>query len=283
MSEEKENSCGPECAQIAKKRFGILQTGSLQDSGIKKFVSDPKSFNAERQMLQVGAIAFVIIVATMAALYFGYFKTIPNFAAKYGMYMIYAAISVTVIGIGVWHIKAYRHTFNCSMGMMVGMTIGMMAGFLLGAIVGATNGMFMGSVFGMFTGMFIGAWSARTCGIMSIMEGLMAGLMGGLMGAMTTVMMLNDNLMIFMPLLVGSIAVIMGGMSVMIYKEQSSLRSRRPEGSSQIYKESVDHRNTIPKNDIYDKLAFISLLFMLAMLTVLIMVYGPKSALLAVY
>jgi hypothetical protein len=201
----------------------------------------------------------------MAMLYFGYFKTIPNFGARYGMYMIYTTISVTVIGIGVWHIRSYRHTFNCSMGMMVGMTIGMMAGFLLGAIVGATNGMFMGSVFGMFTGMFIGAWSARSCGIMSIMEGLMAGLMGGLMGAMTTVMMLNDNLMLFMPLLVGSIVVIMGGMSLMIYKE------------------SAEYHDKVPKSDIYDKLSFISLLFMLAMLTVLLMVYGPKSALLAVY
>ncbi len=246
------NSCGPDCRGVRKH-------------GMKHFFSDKERFHAERQMLQLGAIAFVIIFISIVMLYFGYFKSIPNFDARYSAYLIYITISVVVIGIGVWHIKAYRHTFSCSMGMMVGMTIGMMAGFLLGAIIGATNGMFMGSVYGMLLGMFIGAWCTRNCGIMSIMEGLMAGLMGGLMGAMTTVMMLNDNLATFMPLLVGSITVIMGGMNVMIYKE------------------SEEHHDKIPKSDAYDKLAFISLLFILALLTVFVMVYGPKSALLASY
>ncbi|MCX6816072.1 MAG: hypothetical protein NT120_04440 [Candidatus Aenigmarchaeota archaeon] len=230
---------------------------------LKHFISDKKRFNAERQMLKVGLIAFVIISAAMIMLYFGHFKSIPNFSAKYGLYMLYITISATVIGIGVWHTKAYRHTFTCSMGMMTGMTIGMMVGFLLGAIIGATNGMFMGSVYGMFLGMFTGAWCTRTCGIMSIMEGMMAGLMGGLMGAMTTVMMINDNLVLFMPLLIGSIVTILAGMSVMIYKESE--------------------QQDIPKNDMYDVFSFVSLLFILAMLTTFIMVYGPKSALLAAY
>lgn len=219
-----------------------------------------KRYHAEKQMLVVGLVTFAVIAVAMLMLYFGYFKSVNG--AKYGLYLLYTDISVAVIGIGVWHIKSYRHTFNCSMGMMVGMTIGMMTGFLLGAIIGATNGMFMGSVYGMFTGMIIGALCARNCGIMSIMEGLMAGLMGGLMGAMTTVMMLNDNLVLFMPILIGSIVVIMIGMSVMIYKESEK---------------------TITKFDKYDMFSYVSLLFVLAMLTTFIMVYGPKSLLLAAY
>jgi len=78
-------------------------------------------------------------------------------------------------------------------------------------------------------------------------------------------MMLNDNLAIFMPILIGSIIVIMAGMSVMIYKE------------------SVEHRDTIPTKDRYEMFSYITLLFMLAILTTFIMVYGPKSALLVAY
>ncbi|MBI5061512.1 MAG: hypothetical protein HZB67_04330 [Candidatus Aenigmarchaeota archaeon] len=252
LAEENEEprACGPECKGMRGHR-------------VRHFMSDPGRFHVERQMLLIGALTFIIVASAITALYFGYFRLIPNFAVRYSLYLVYATVSIVVIGIGVWHIRAYRHTFNCSLGMMVGMTIGMMAGFLLGAIIGATNGMFMGSVYGMLLGMFIGGWCARNCGIMSIMEGLMAGLMGGLMGAMTTVMMLNDNIVLFMPLLVGSISVIMAGMSVMIYKE------------------SEEHRDTIPKNDAYDVIAFVSLLFVLAMLTTFVMIYGHKSALLS--
>ena len=71
--------------------------------------------------------------------------------------------------------------------------------------------------------------------------------------------------MIFMPLLIGSIVTIMIGMSVMIYKESS------------------EHHGKLPKSDRYEAISYISLLFILAMLTTFIMVYGPKSALLAVY
>ncbi|MFH1421050.1 MAG: hypothetical protein ABIG30_03775, partial [Candidatus Aenigmatarchaeota archaeon] len=151
-------------------------------------VSSAGRLYVENQMLQLGAISFAIIFFAIKMLSFGFSNSIPDFALRYDMYTYYIMISVVVIGMGVWHIKAYRHTFDCSLGMMAGMTIGMLSGFLLGAIIGATNGMFMGSVYGMLLGMFIGAWCTRCCGIMSILEGLMAGLMGGLMGAMTTVM-----------------------------------------------------------------------------------------------
>jgi LytS/YehU family sensor histidine kinase len=221
-----------------------------------------KRLEVEKQMVKVGLIAFVLISAAMWLLYAGYFKTVPG-VERYGLYFLYTAIAVTVIGVGLWHVKSYRHTFTCSTGMMAGMTIGMLAGFLMGAIIGATNGMFAGSVYGMFIGMFMGAWSTRSCGIMSVMEGLMAGLMGGLMGAMTTVMMISDNLAIFMPILVGSITFIMGGMNLMIYQE------------------SEEHRSTIGKRDNYEMFSYVSLLFILAMLTTFVIIYGPKSALVA--
>jgi len=243
--------CGPECTT---KRHAV-----------KRLFSDSDEMHAEKQMLQVGVLAFLLILGALAALYFGFFRTIPDFGARYGTYLIYITVSVVTAGVGIWHVKAYRHTFNCSLGMMAGMTIGMIVGFLFGAIIGATNGMFTGSVFGMFLGMFTGAWCTRNCGVMSVMEGLMAGLMGGLMGAMTTVMMLNDNLAIFMPLLIGSVVVITGGMTVMIYKE------------------SAEHHQNIKKSDAYEMFSFVSLLFILAILTTLVMVFGPKSALLAVY
>lgn len=221
-----------------------------------------KNFEAEKQAIKVGLTSLVLISAGLWLLYSGYFKSIPNIE-RYGSYMIYTAISIAVIGTGMWHIKSYRRTFTCSTGMMAGMSIGMIAGFLLGAIIGATNGMFTGSVYGMFLGMFIGAWSTRNCGIMSIMEGVMAGLMGGLMGAMTTVMMINDNLTLFMPLFMGSIILVTFGMILMIYRE------------------SEEHVAKLEKADKYEVLIYVSLLFILAMLTVVVMVYGPKSALVA--
>lgn len=221
-----------------------------------------EKYESEKQMIKVGVLAFALISAGLWLLYSGVLRGVPNIE-RYGIYLVYTAISTTVIGVGIWHVKAYRHTFTCSTGMMAGMTIGMLAGFLLGAIIGATNGLFTGSVYGMFLGMFTGAWCTRNCGIMSIMEGLMAGLMGGLMGAMTTVMMINDNLAIFMPILVGSITFIMAGMNVMIYQE------------------SEEHRDTIGKKNSYEIIVFLTFLLMLAVLTTIIMVYGPKSALVA--
>ena len=236
----------------------------IEDDEDRRERSPRKKLHAERQMVIVGIASFVLISIALGMLYFGYFKTVPN-VGRYAPYMVYIAVSVAVIGAGVWHVKSYRHTFSCNLGMMAGMTVGMMVGFLLGAIIGATNGMFMGSVYGMFTGMFAGGWCARNCGIMSIMEGLMAGLMGGIMGAMTTVMMINDNLAIFMPILIGSITIILAGMTVMIFRE------------------SEEHQGKIPPKDSHEIFLYVLALFVLAMFTTFLMVYGPKSALLAAY
>lgn len=215
--------------------------------------------SAEEGAAAMFVASLLIIVAVEMLFSFGLFRAVPGFIGKYWQYILYITIAVSAGGAAVWHIRAYRKTFNCSLGMMVGMTIGMLAGFAFGAIIGATNGMFVGSVYGMAVGMFAGAWCTRRCGIMSIMEGLMAGFMGGLMGAMTTVMMIADNLAIAMPILVGGCALILGGMVYMIRKES--------EGHD------IDARF-----DIYDAVIFMSVLIMLAFATTAIMAYGPKAA-----
>jgi hypothetical protein len=154
-----------------------------------------------------------------------------------------------------YQVESFRDSFTHMNGMMIGMTIGMSAGFLAGAIIGATNGMFMGSVYGMLIGMSAGAYLGYCCGIMGVLEGMMGGLMAGTMGAMLSVMMVFDNLNFFLPILLASLAFIMFGLSYMIHKENAGFK---PE-----------------KLPIWNFLA-LSLLVHIA--TVIVMVYGSKSA-----
>ncbi|MFN7991831.1 MAG: hypothetical protein U0R44_06785 [Candidatus Micrarchaeia archaeon] len=117
------------------------------------------------------------------------------------------------------HMNTYRKWMTCTNGMMVGMTSGMASGYMVGAVLGATNGMFIGSVAGMAVGIGIGLALGRYSGIMGAMEGMMAGLMSGTMGAMTTVMMINDNVLAFMYILSGICLVMVGGLSYMMFRE----------------------------------------------------------------
>ena len=141
------------------------------------------------------------------------------------------------------------------------MIVGMMSGFMIGAILGATNGMFTGSLVGMLTGMAISAWCTRTCGIMSVLEGVMAGFMAGLMGAMTAVMLINDNLLLLMPLLIGSCAAMLGGMSYMVYKEHE------------------EQRENTAKCDRYDMILYVSAMFIFTLAITTIILWGPRSVL----
>jgi len=216
---------------------------------------------AERSMIVMALAAFSVLLASEIIFYFAFAKPLVTY--KYFHYISYLLVSSIFIGTSMWHAKHYKHTFNCSLGMMFGMTIGMMSGFMIGTIIGATNGMFTGSVVGMLTGMGIGALSTRTCGIMPLLESLMAGLMAGLMGAMTAVMMINENILIFMPLLIGSCALILGGMSVMVRRE------------------SAEYVEKIAKPDIYDMFIYISAMFIFTMLMTVIILFGPRSLLVA--
>lgn len=204
-------------------------------------------------------ILLIILGALELIAYYGFFKNIPDFAQKFGYFLIFLVISVAICAAAIRNIKPYEKQFGCMSGMMIGMTIGMISGFLVGLVVGSTNGMFIGSLTGMLIGMAAGAWCGSCCGIMGIMEGLMAGLMGGLMGCMTTLMMLNDNLRIIIPLLTIISFIILYGLDYMVAKEvkESELKLTKP--------------NSL--------LSAVIISFIITMLLTYLMVYGPKSAL----
>jgi hypothetical protein len=222
-----------------------------------RYDKKPGITHAEAKAVTMLIVSFVIIATVEVVLSLVISKIIPGFTGKYWQYLVYITISVAFGGAAIWYVCHYKRAFDCTMGMMVGMTIGMLAGFVFGAIIGATNGMFIGSVYGMAVGMFVGASVVCKCGIMSVMEGLMAGFMGGLMGAMTTVMMISDNLALFMPIVIGGCSVILYGMMHMIVKETE--------------KKSVQF-------DAYDTIIFASALVILAFATTALMAFGPKSA-----
>ena len=119
--------------------------------------------------------------------------------------------------------------------------------------------MFVGSLFGMTLGIILGIWNGKCCGIMGVMEGIMAGFMGGLMGAMTAFMLLNDNLKIIAIVVFFISAIIIFGLNYMIYKEmRESARQRREEQFWNIV-----------------------LTFILTVVTVWFMAFGPKTGVFA--
>lgn len=217
-----------------------------------------KLLKAEKNMLMLAIVGFIVLSITEIMFYFAFLKQSSIVLLQF---MIYIIISTVFIGSTVWHIKHYREYFSCSTGMMIGMTVGMMSGFMIGAIIGATNGMFIGSVVGLFTGITIGVWCTRTCGIMSTIESMMAGLMAGTMGAMISVMLISDNILLFMPILIGICSITLAGMSYMIYKEHE------------------EHREKIQKLDKYDMTIYLTAMFILAIVLTTIVIWGPKSVL----
>src|SRR3989344_2264858 len=199
-------------------------------------------FKVEKSMIKTAFynLIFLILIETIA--YFGFFKNIPDFFSKYGYYLIFLVISIVINSMMLWHIKAYRHVFSCTTGMMIGMTVGMSAGFSIGIIVG----------------MIMGSYAGSCCGIMGIMEGMMAGLMGGLMGGMTSVMTINDNIKYFVPLLIFSMLIILIGLIVMLYEEEIKK------------KDHVEYKG-------FQFLPFITVNFIITIMLTFLMVYGPRS------
>lgn len=212
----------------------------------------------EKSMIKTSVYTLIFLVLLELVAYFGFFRNIPDFFSKYGYYLIFLVISILINMVAVWHIKAYQHVFSCTVGMMIGMTVGMTSGFSISLIIGATNGMFIGSIAGLAIGMFIGSYAGNCCGIMGIMEGMMAGLMGGLMGAMTSVMTLNDNIKLFVPILIACMIIILTGLIILIYQEEIR---KKPD---------VHYKG-------YDFLPFITVNFIITLALTFLMVYGPRS------
>jgi copper chaperone CopZ len=177
----------------------------------------------------------------------------PLRAASLLLFVVAAAV---LTAYSFAHMSAYRRWMSCTNGMMVGMTTGMASGYMVGAILGATNGMFVGSVGGMAIGIAIGLSLGKSSGVMGAMEGIMAGLMSGTMGAMTTVMMVNDNVIAFMYILIGVCAVTIGGLSYMMFREAGPTPREGYQGGFAVF-------------------AWMSIALSAMML--LVMIYGPKS------
>ena len=222
----------------------------------KEFTKSLTKDGPQGELIKTIFISLAVSFAIFGMFYFFRLKYIESFIPKYGFYLFFAVLSYALILPSIRYVRAYKE-FPCMSGMMIGMTIGMIAGFLSGFYVGATNGMFYGSVFGISVGMFFGIWNGKCCGVMGMMEGMMAGLMGGLMGAMTAIMMFNDNLKAAAIVLYIVSAFIVTGLNFMIYNE--TREAERKHKDSELF--------TI----------FWSLI--LTMVTIWIMVFGPRSML----
>lgn len=223
---------------------------------LKDFTKELSGSNVEGELVKTVFISLLTSFLLLAVLYFIKLKDIEGFIPKYGFFLFFAVLSYAIVLPAMRQVRAYKK-FPCMSGMMIGMTIGMMSGFLTGYWIGATNGMFWGSVFGMAVGILLGIWNGKCCGIMGLMEGMMAGFMGGLMGAMTAVMMYNDNLKaagVIVFLISGAITL---GLNYMLFKETRG--------------QEVQHRE--------DQFINIILSFVLTILTVWMMVSGPRSIL----
>jgi hypothetical protein len=228
---------------------------------VKKYISSilaGDSHVAVESKLLTYALASALILMILG--FFGYgllFKAFVN-AINATSFLLIVIITSVILTFTYFHMLCYKKNLSCSNGMMIGMTVGMVAGFVIGAVVAATNGMFIGAVVGIAFGIYIGFALGKHCGIMGALEAIMAGLMSGLMGSMTSIMLLNDNMMAMIYIIIGIGAVTLGGLSYMMHREAGH----------------ADMRNL--KANFIDFLV-ISVLISAGLL--LIMVFGPKGPL----
>jgi copper chaperone CopZ len=223
------------------------------------FMKNRQKYAIERQMLLNALLSFLGLIVIDALLYLFFFRDTPGFLSQSWQWFLYLDITVVSVASSIWHLKAYKGAITSMTGMMLGMTLGMQAGFMVGAVVGATNGMFVGSTVGMLSGIFLGVYGGKDSGIMGALQGMMSGLMGGTMGAMLTVMMFTDHLLLFMPMFMIINVIIMWGMSYMVYEEVVE-----------------DKKITTAPTDFSTFFAYV---FIFALLLAVIMIYGPKGAL----
>jgi len=227
----------------------------------KDFRENPDKYELERKGIGYAIGVFVILSLLEYVAYIGFLQNIPDFLSTYGIWLLYINLSVSALGLGIWHVFAYEAKVTCMVGMMIGMTIGMQSGLMIGAIIGATNGFFIGALTGMLLGVGVGIFTGRCCGIMGVMEGMMAGVMGGTMGPMITVMMFTDHIHWFMPFYMIINLIIILGLSYMLFEEV------------------VEHREVATKP--LDFTTFASACVAATFVLVVIMIYAPKSLLFA--
>jgi cation transport ATPase len=228
---------------------------------VKHFKENKKKYSVEINAFKYAIYLFLILAGIELVAYLGFLKSIP-LPNNFWIWVIYLNISVATLGAAIWHFLTYNEKITCMLGMMVAMTLGMQSGMMIGIIIGATNGFFIGSMVGMLLGVALGGFAGKCCGIMGVIEGMMAGLMGGTMGPMIAIMMISDNLMIFMPFYMAINVAILLGFSYMLFEEIV-------EGKEEVKRRKID----------FSTLASFSLI--VTFILIVIILYGPKSALVA--
>jgi copper chaperone CopZ len=223
-------------------------------------LKNKKKYAVERKMFLISLASFFSLLAIDLLAYFLLFRNQAGFFAATWQWFLYLDITVVSIAAAIWHLKAYKGAVTSMTGMMIGMTLGMQAGFMIGAVFGAVNGLFIGSMIGMISGVLLGVYGGKDTGIMGALQGMMSGLMGGTMGAMTTYMMMNDHVLLFMPAFMLINIAIMWGMSYMIYEEVVE-----------------DKKVQVVPTDFGTFFAYV---FIFSIILAAIMIYAPKSILL---
>jgi hypothetical protein len=210
--------------RLAQKGFPEREADGARGSpeGVKRYLlsllAGEPHVEVESNLMKYAAGSLVVLLAVGAFGYGYLLKAFGSPVAAVSLFLLVVGGSVMVV-FSYFHMACYRKNMSCSNGMMVGMTTGMIAGYITGALVAATNGMFVGSVVGLAFGVGIGLALGRHCGIMGALEGIMAGLMSGIMGAMTSIMLINDNLLAMLYILGGISITTLGGLSYMMHRE----------------------------------------------------------------
>ncbi|MEK6982085.1 MAG: heavy-metal-associated domain-containing protein [Candidatus Micrarchaeota archaeon] len=215
---------------LAEKGFSE-KNKETQRGDTKRFLAYFSSILVNEPHVENESALFNNAIASLAGLfilfggltYFGFL----SFTSVYLPVIILVLLSSVLILFSYSHILCYAKNLSCMNGMMAGMTIGMISGFLIGLLVGATNGMFVGSVVGIAIGVLLGVNVGKCCGIMGALEGIMAGIMAGVMGAMTSIMLLNDNLVAFLYIFFGLCAIVLAGLSYMMYREGGAIDKQK--------------------------------------------------------
>lgn len=222
--------------------------------------SKPDSLERQSVFLAVSSFLFCLILGAVG--YFSFWANLPNFWPSYGWFLALLLVGWIPVSATAWYVRQYLKV-SCSVGMMIGMALGMLSGFWVGLMLGLTNGMLVATLVGTVTGFLVGAWTGKCCGWMGVLEGLMAGFMAGPMGAMTAIMMINDNYWIYFGLALVLLVAMLLGLKAMTRVELGNEHVRRASAKQ-------------------DWLVFAMINFIVLLAFALIMIYGPKSALIAV-
>ena len=242
---------------VFDKGFGPSGRKHSFKNVVKGVLGNDSAFSAERKLLEYSVGSFFLVFVVEIAFSLVFFQGVKNFWPVFAPLLFLLSLGVVAMVAAFAHVSFFKTDLTCMTGMMVGMTVGMTSGFMLGALVGATNGMFVGALAGMAVGMVLGGLAGKCCGVMGVMEGMMAGLMSGTMGAMLSVMLLNDRVMLFLFILFAACIFIIAGLSYAVFKEAGSM---------------PQEKFAVP----FAAFAVISLIVTMAL--TLLVLYGPKSA-----